>query len=107
MDGLRAQCRGAGAGCSCYPGWCLDDLAEAVETRSSVEGGAAVVSFLMTGGSWSAGAGFGEAKGPAVLVWCDSPCLDEVAPQGVGTAESAAGLHRGDGVVAAFEEACG
>ena len=32
-----------------------------------------------------------EAEGPAILAWCDSPCLDEVPPQGVGTAESAAG----------------
>ena len=69
--------------------------------------GAAIVSFLIPGPSRSAGVGFGEAEGPAVLVWCDSPRPDEVAPQGVGAAESAVDGHRGDGVVAAFEEACG
>jgi len=69
--------------------------------------GSAIVSFLMPGPSWSAGVGFGEAEGPPVLAWCDSPCLDEVAPQGVGAAESAVNRYRGDGVVSAFEEACG
>ena len=70
--------------------------------------GTAIVSLLrMSGPSWSAGVGFGEAEGPPVLVWCDSPRPGEVAPQGVGTAESAVNAHRGDGVVAALEEACG
>ena len=62
---------------------------------------------LMPGPPWGAGVGFGEAEGPAVLVWRGSPRLGEVAPQGVGTAESAVNRHRGDGVVAAFEETCG
>jgi hypothetical protein len=35
--------------------------------------GTAIVSFLIPGPSWTAGVGFGEAEGPAVLVWCDSP----------------------------------